>query len=130
MTEEQIAQKLKQNLPSEPAPVVPAVAATLTDEQSSITENAVNELGLLKLAHSLGLDFLPSNTESLDRLKFIYEQAAVLSPDNSHDSIMDAVNSLLLRLGFKYDQDKFMKLYLWLKLNQEKTAIEQEMVNL
>lgn len=129
MTEEQIAQQLKQNIPTRPEEtiVIPAPSPAV-DEQSSYVENAVSELGMLKLGNLLGLEY-PTD-EATEKLKYIYTQLSEISGGTSYDAILSTLNDYLTRLGLNYTPDRFTKLFLYFKLNQERMAIDREMAQI
>jgi hypothetical protein len=116
MDEQQIVEQLRQNIPQPPSTPSPNEPDVTTDEQSSFIFDSNAELGLLKLGSELGLAH--ADEAANDRLKFIYEQMVALAGSNSFDSVLALVNDTLVRLGLKFKEDRFMRLYLWLKVNQ------------
>jgi hypothetical protein len=128
MNEEDIVTQLRQSmpLPNEPSAAVPP-PPVFSDEQSSLVQSAINELAILKLGNSLGV--VNPDEKTGQYLRFIYETALSTSTDTSYEAVLANVDEYLLRLGLKFREDRFMKLYLWMKLNQERLAIEQEMTN-
>lgn len=125
MDEKQIVDNLRQTIPKQTDPTPPAPPAVVTDEQSSLVPDAINELTLLKIGDELGL--IHPTDESTERLKFIYEQLATVAPDTSFEAVQATIRDYLLRLGLTFREDRFMRLYLWLKLNQERVAIDREL---
>lgn len=128
MREENIVTRLKAQVPA-PAPTPPPLDPPPPQgvEQSAVVPDAANELMLLKLSNELGIEH--PDPKTTQRLQFIYETAAASAEDQSYEAILASVNDYLLRLGFKFREDRFMRLYLWMKLNRERVAIEQEMEN-
>lgn len=129
MTENEIAQQVKQNIPARPEEAVTIPAPNpAVDEQSSFVKNAVSELGMLKLGNQLGLEYQTEDTT--EKLKYIYTQLSEVSGGTSYDDILTTLNDYLTRLGLTYREDRFTKLFLYFKLNQERTAIDREMAQL
>lgn len=125
MDEKEIVASLRQNIPESYTPPEPKAPGVMVDEQSSAIPTSINELGLLKLGNNLGV--VSPDEATNGRLRYIYEQVAAVSADSSYEAILDKVNDYLIRLGLKFREDRFMRLYLWLKLNQERIAIDKEM---
>ena len=129
MNEDIIVQQVKQNIPARPEETVTIPAPSpAVDEQSSFVENAVSELGMLKLGNQLGLEYQTEDTT--EKLKYIYTQLSEVSGGTSYDDILNTLNDYLTRLGLTYREDRFTKLFLYFKLNQERTAIDREMAQL
>lgn len=129
MEEQKIAQSLLQTVPQrndEPIAVPPPPPAK--DEDSSYVQDAVSELGLLKISNVLGIDRPTGDAQ--EKLRYIYEEIASRTSDKSQESVLSTLNDYLIRLGFAFREDRFLKLYLWLKLNNEKQALESEMASL
>ena len=126
-SEQEIIDELRLRAPTPALLAPPVIAPTLTDEQSSIIPSEVSELGLLKLGGMLGLE--RPDDASATRLRFLYEQFAEISPDSSFDAVLGTVKDYLTRLGLLFREDRFMRLYLWVKLNQERQAIDTEIEN-
>lgn len=127
MDEQQIAASLRENIPRPEEPIAPPAPQPAVDEQSSMVSDAVNELALLKLSNELGV--VRPDTTANERLKFIHEQLVAVSPDTSYEGILSTLKDYLTRLGLNFHEDRMMRLYLWLKLNQESIAIQREMAN-
>jgi len=123
--EKDIAARLQGNIPKPAEPTAPEPPKPATDEQSSMVQNAVSELTLLKLGTELGVVY--HDTRATEQLKFIHEQMVGVSADTSYESILETVKDYLTRLGLRFNEERLGKLYMWLKLNQERMAIEREM---
>lgn len=117
MDEQQIVEQLRQNIPQAPEPSAPAAETPTVDEQSSFVLDNGTELGLLKLGSELGLTH--ADDAATERLKFIYKQMAALAGSDKLDSVLALVSDTLTRLGLRFKEDRFMQLYLWLKVNQD-----------
>lgn len=124
MNEEQIAAQLRTNIPQD-EPVIAPPPTPSTDEQSSEAEAAISELRLFRISQELGIPYPTGETNQMT--KFIYEQIANVSPKDDEETIMATIRDYLTRLGLNFAPDRLHKLHLWLKLNQERTLIEQEM---
>lgn len=127
MDEQTIVERLGKNVPPPPVPSALEAPEVLVDEQSSLPLDPANELALLRLGNMLGV--VNADAETSTRLRFVYEQLTAVASDTSNDALMASAEDYLLRLGIKFREDRFMRLYLWLKLNQERQAIEQEMAH-
>jgi len=125
--EDKIVAQLRENIPKPQEPVAPEAPKPAVDEQSSMVQDAVSELTLLKLGTELGVVY--PDTRTTEQLKFIHEQMVSVSSDTSYESILETVRDYLTRLGLRFNEERLGKLYLWLKLNQERMAIEREMAN-
>jgi hypothetical protein len=74
--EDQIVARLRENIPKPQEPTAPEAPKPATDEQSSMVNDAVNELALLKLGNELGL--IRPDTSANEKLKFMV--SFLLSP--------------------------------------------------
>lgn len=123
--EDQIVDRLQASVPVPSAPTSPEASITSTDEQSSFVSNAVSELVLLRLGNALGV--VNATPESTQQLKFVYEQIAGESPSTSYEAVQNTLEEYMTRLGLTFREDRFMRLYLWLKLNRERFLVNKEM---
>lgn len=124
MDEQTIVEQLKQNIPDAPIEVGFTPPAVSTDEQSAMVLDTTTELALLKLGTELGLEHPDATTTG--RLKYIYDQATALAATQSYESVAAVLNDFMLRLGIRHEPDRFMRLYLWIKLNSDELAARRE----
>lgn len=123
--EEDIAAQLAATVPRNEEQEAPIIAPPpiLTNEQSSVVEPVVNELTLFKLGNELGITNPQGKVN--DMLRYIYEQ--LHRDGETYDEVVSSVRDYLTSLGLTFAPDRLIKLHTWLKLNQERRLIEQEM---
>ena len=125
MEEEEIAAQLAATVPRNEEQEAPVIAPPpiLTNEQSSVVDQQVNELTLFKLGNELGI----SNPQGKvnDMLNYIYTQ--LHREGETYDDVVGSVRNYLTNLGLTFAPDRLIRLYTWLKLSQEHRLIEQEM---
>jgi len=121
MDEASIAAKLKSTVPVHvDVPVIPKSPEISTDEQSSNIADGVSDLELMRLGVELGVAY-PS-PEHIDMLRFIHSQIA----GDNYEKTLENLNDVLIQQGWKFEPDRLRKLWIWLRLNREKQAIEDE----
>lgn len=125
-TEAKIAQNLLQNVPQKiDEPVAAPPPTPSVDEQSSVAEQAISELRVMRLSQALGIDYPTDEANKMAR--YVYEQLAQVTAGTDEESVMQTLQDYLTRLGLTFAPDRLFKLHMWLKLNQERMMIEREM---
>jgi len=121
MDEAQIVAKLKSNVPVYADTFVTPKEPEITiDEQSASVPDEISDLELMRLGVELGVAY-PSS-DHIEMLRFIHSR---ISSDN-YEKTLGNLNELLLQQGWKFEPDRLRKVWLWLRLNREKQAIEDE----
>ena len=128
MQEQQIADKLKQNLPPPPAPVAPTIAPVNTEEPSANIPNLeLDEITLYKLNDFFGIRYSPYENETNNRINFIYETIAEQIGTRDYGFIVQEIARYQQMLGANYADDRLFKVYKWMKLDSMRKSTEAEM---
>lgn len=126
MNEEQIAAMVAQNKPQvQEQPVIAPAPKPAIDNQSSMLHDEPSELSLFRLGQSLGID--SPSFESSDKIKFIYDKLASTLENKSEENVLNALFELTNMIGITHEPNKFLRVYQWLRLNEERLAVERAM---
>jgi len=122
MNEDNIAASLLPTPVKEPD-IVPEPPKPALDEQSSY-DYGINELTLYKMGSLLGIDRPEGKVQ--DYLKYIYEELMPQTQGNMDDTL-ELLKNYTIKLGISFEPDRLLKLYNWMRLNNERILIEKEM---
>lgn len=125
-TEAQIAENLKQNIPTQTTTVADPV---VSDPVETSVELSLDEITQYKLSQHLGEDFRPDDKEVNQQLSYIYQNISEAIGTQEYPLVVAKMNELMRILGLANAQNPRFKLYQWLKLDQKRSKIEMEMSN-
>lgn len=116
MIEDEIASKLRANVPQEvEAPRVVIPTPTGVQDHSSV-DTGIDDLTNFKLHELLGEEYRSSSSETKQQMNYIYEQISkgLESPD--YINVAKQIRELLQVAGLAHTDNKVYKLYQWLRL--------------
>ena len=127
--EDEIANKLKQNIPppyqTTPAPIAPV---DTTQGQATIApEYELDELVQYKLHDYFGEKYHSGNEEAKKRVSYIYEQVAGMLEDKDYGFVVAKIRDLERIIGITNEDQRMYKLYQWLKLEHLRKNIDAQM---
>lgn len=129
MDETEIQAKLQQNIPKadEPTTVVPAQIKS--DPELTPVDFELDEITQYKLHQHFGEDYKEGDQVARQQLGYIYQAVSDRAGTKEYPFVVAKINELKRMLGLNYTDNSRYKLYQWLKLDQNRTKIEQEMNN-
>lgn len=128
--ETQIAQTLKQNVPSSDTAHVMAAPVVGDVPTGQPTDYGLDDITVYKLGQHFGENYKESDIEAKQQLGYIYEDIAQRLNTREYPVVVGKINELRRMLGFNHSENARYKLYQWLKLDQKRTQIEMEQNNL
>jgi hypothetical protein len=128
MDEAQITESLKAKIER---PAVATVALAVTDkvsEQATVdTDMPLEPMIGYKLADIFGMNYDPKDNIMTDRLDFVYRQAIATTGSNEYTDVANYIRSLIDMLGARTNRDPLYTIYQWLRLDDSRKKIEEEM---
>lgn len=133
MDEAQIAQKLAQNItsqPSEPsAPtVLPSEPVNQTDQTGYANELPIDELTRYKIMDSFGV--MPNYRDDpaiISKIDMVFNWAAEKTQSRDYFAVMQHIRAVESALGYNPTKARLDRLYEFVKLDLNRLRIEQEM---
>lgn len=128
MDENDIAAKLKQNLPepykTDTAPIAPI--DTGTGQATTATEIGLDELTQYKLHDYFGEEYKQSDEVKRQQAQYIYDKVAEMVPTPEYGFVVAKIRDLEQILGTFNSDERLYKLYQWLKLENVRKGVEAE----
>ena len=129
MTEQEIADRLKQTIQPAPEPSVPAPVKP--DEPINLATTAVeidlDELTQYKLHDYFGEQYRPNDDAARQQLQYIFSEVSKMIPEQEYGFVVAKIRDLERIIGTSHAEDRRYKLYQWIKLNNMRRNIDAEM---
>lgn len=127
MTEEEIAQNLKQNLPQEAEFTPPAPDPVNTDQVHGNVPFRLDDIAQYKLHDFFGAKYRPTDEISVQQVNYIYENVAKMVDTPEYGFVVSKIRELERLIGTSNSEQRIFKLYQWIKLDNLRRNIEAEM---
>lgn len=130
MDEDDIAERLKQNIRPAQDPIV-RDNPPLEDEPINLATTAVNidldEVTQYKLHDYFGEPYKANDEVARQQLQYIYSELAKLVQEPEYGFIVAKARELERMIGTTQSENRRYKLYQWLKLNNVRREVDAEM---
>lgn len=127
--EDQIVQKLKQNIPepykTDLAPVTDVPANNGQAEIAPAYE--LDEMVQYKLHDLFGTQYRPTDEVSKQRVQYIYETVSKTLEDPQYGFVAAKIREIERIAGITNSDDRIYRMYQWLKLENIRRTTESEM---
>lgn len=133
MTEEEIAEQLKQNIehsgdtPQDPAQSKPVEIDTSNGQATIAPTYELDEITQYKLHDYFGEQYKPHDETARQQLQYIYEEVAKMVEDKEYGFVLAKIRDLEQVLGVSTAENRRYRLYQWLRLNNMRRNIDAEM---
>lgn len=132
MTEAEIAAQLKQKVaPAEeftPAPKAPQ--DTSYGQATEAQGFELDEITQYKLHDLFGERYKPTDEVNRQRLSYIYEEVSKMVERPEYGYVAAKINDLQRMIGINQSDNRLYRLYQWLKLNNVRRNLDEEMASL
>jgi hypothetical protein len=118
MQENQIAESLKANIPAPDPVVAPVADEPVAPGASALDSSVALDDGLLMQSVVQNLGLLPQaslNPDINDKLKLVIKFAADEAGTSDREAVLSIIDRYASALGITYHENKFSKLYAFIK---------------
>lgn len=128
MNEQQIAQKVAQNIPQEPVASEPTVEATEAPAEQPFSWNGeIDTNSFMILADAFNLDRISRHTEATQlQMRAIYRYAAESVKSTDVNLILGKISEMENQLGIGWRSDKMQRLARWVHLEKQTEVLRRQ----
>lgn len=128
MDEEQIANKLKQNLPQpqEPTAPVQATPQPVGQAEQAMPVEEVDEMTVYKMHEFFGEKYRSTDEVKVQQAKYVYQKVAEISGETEYAFIIQKTRELERIIGTANSENRLYKMFQWLKLDSMRRNIEAQ----
>lgn len=129
MSEDEIQQQLKQNIPqSEEFVPAPAPPVDSSNGQARTADSfELDEITQYKLHDLFGEQYRPNDEVTRQQLDYIYQEVSAMLPETDYGFIAAKIIDLQRMIGITNSDNRIYRLYQWLRLNNVRRNVDAEM---